>query len=208
MYVIHCLIFCIVPIYRVYTSVGPLVFQSRLQANMANYLASRRCSLTCYPSTRHLGLWFPPPDASHGQKECSFLVLVMQPPFLYIIQLYSFVVWHPRLTIMRSSSCCIKNGPVDLRPLGPERLRLGAPVGAGTGADGEAVQDLIPDAQHLNVMPHIVKKRQYRNRSWRMGAALRNVVYIYISICICLCHAIYIYIYVHVKQTIPDRGSI
>ena len=59
----------------------------------------------------------------------------------------------------------LKNGPVDLRPLGPERLRLGAPVGAGTGADGEAVQDLIPDAQHLNVMPHIVKKRQYRNRS-------------------------------------------
>ena len=66
---------------------------------------------------------------------------------------------------MRSHSRCIKNGPVDLRPLGPERLRLGAPVGAGTGADGEAVQDLIPDAQHLNVMHHIVKNRLYRNRS-------------------------------------------
>ena len=40
-------------------------------------------------------------------KECSFLVLVMQCHF-YISFNYSFVVWHPRLTIMRSSSRCIK----------------------------------------------------------------------------------------------------
>ena len=59
---------------------------------------------------------------------------------------------------MRSSGRCINTGPVDLRPVGPERLRLGAPLGAGAGADGEADQDLIPDAQHRKVMHHIVKK--------------------------------------------------
>lgn len=142
-------------IYRlyIYISVGPFVFQSWLQANMANLLASRRCSLTCYPSTRHLGKLISTSWCLHGQKECSFWVLVMQCHFYILISFnYSFVVWHSRKTIMRSY------GPVDLRPLGPERLRLGAPVGAGTGADGEAVQDLIPDAQHLNVMHHIVKK--------------------------------------------------